>query len=303
MYLYDNKQFRGINEIKEDYDLINYQTIVRSCGAGKSIVDSVMASLNINSEKIIANPSGKVIQLYKAECLQPIIDKVGVSFRNDEIPNGYITKKGFANLFNIKVFTVNNMSSYFKDFNKYAEYFYVNNIRTKYFFINDVTYGYYKERVEKYTTPFSERMKKSKQIIKENLREYSDGNLHKIAIDYEMMAAIFDTQSKYFNLMIRIYKKYAKLQVADNSVMDCHHIIPRFYEGYASVEDLENTIYLTREVHLLVHILEFRCAYSEFKTKFFTAFCVLTNRTDASKINENAFNEIIKALCNSIDVY
>lgn len=303
MYLYDNKQFKGINEIKENYNLISYQHIMRSCGAGTGIVSSVMASLNIKSEKIIANPSGKIIQLYKAECLQPIMDKVGISFRNDKIPSGYITKKEFANLFNIKVFTVNNMSTYFKDFNKYAEYFYVNNIRTKYFFINDVTYGYYKERVEKYITPLSERLKKSKQALKDNLRDYSEGNIHKIAFDYEVMAEIFDTQSKYFKMLIQIYKKYAKLQVADSSVMDNHHIIPRFYEGYIFVEDLENTIYLPREVHLLVHILEYRCAYPDFKTKFFTSFCVLCNRIDSSKINENAFNEIIKALCNSLDIY
>ena len=121
MYLYDNRQFKGINEIKENYNLISYQHIMRSCGTGTGIVNSVMASLNIKSEKIIADPSGKVIQLYKAECLQSIMDKVGVSFRNDNIPSGYITKREFANLFNIKVFTVNNMSTYFKDFNKYAE--------------------------------------------------------------------------------------------------------------------------------------------------------------------------------------
>lgn len=303
MYLYDNKHFKGINEIKENYNLISYQNILRSCGAGTGIVNSVMQSLEIHPVIVIAEPSGKTIQLYKQEYLQQLIDKVGISYRDDKIPNGYISKREFANLFNIKVFTVNNMATYFKDFNKYAEYFYVNNIRTKYFYINDVTYGYYKERVEKYITPLSERLKKSKQALKENLREYSEGNLHKIAFDYEIMAEIFDTQSTYFKLMIRIYKKYAKLQVADSSVMDRHHIIPRFYEGYVSAEDLENTIYLTREVHLLVHILEFRCAYPDYKTKFFSAFCILTGRTDATKINENAFNEIIKALCNSIDIY
>ena len=302
MYLYDNKQFSQINEIRENYNLISFQDIMRSSGAGTRPVYEAMQKLKIKPEVIILKPSNRKNQLYKREYLPQIVEAVGTEKRTDTIPEGYISKKQFAIKFGVNPYTVNNMSSYFPDFNKFAEYFFVDNIKTKYFLMTVESERFYKEKVEKYTTPFSKR----KRFINTNLennREYAEGNLHKIAFDYEILAEIFDTKSRYFQLMIKIYKKYAKLQIADSTRFDCHHIIPRFYSDYANTEDLENTIYLTREVHLLVHILEYRCAYPDYQSKFFSSFCILAGRVNPSNIDPKAFNELIDCLCKSIDIY
>jgi hypothetical protein len=302
MYLYDNKQFSQINEIRENYNLISFQDIMRSSGAGVRPVSEAMRKMKIKPEVIILKPSNKTNQLYKREYLPQIVEAVGTKKRTDVIPEGYISKKQFAIKFGVNPYTVNNMGSYFPDFNKYAEYFYIDNIKTKYFLMTEESEKFYAEKVEKYTTPFSKR----KHFIKTNLennREYSDGNLHKIAFDYDILSEIFDTKSRFFQLMIKVYKKYAKLQIADSTRMDRHHIIPRFYSDYANTEDLENTIYLTREVHLLIHILEYRCAFPDYQTKFFTSFCILAGRVNPSNLNPKVFNDLIDTLCKCIDIY
>lgn len=302
MYLYDNKQFKDLREIHSNYDLISIGEIMKSCGASVGPVSIALNNLSIKPEIITLKPSGRTIQLYQRKELPVIAKVVGSVFQNDVIPDNYISKREFAVMFGVKPYTVNNMSSYFKDFDKYAKYYFVDNIKTKFYLINEETKSFYKEKVEKYTTPFSKR----KRFINTNLennREYSEGNLHKIAFDYEILAEIFDTNSRFFHLMIKVYKKYAKLQIADSSIMDCHHIIPRFYSVYANTEDLENTIYLTREVHLLIHILEYRCAYPDYQSKFFSSFCILAGRANPSNLNPKAFNDLIDTLCKCIDIY
>ena len=236
MYLYDNKQFKDLREIHSNYDLISIGEIMKSCGASVGPVSIALNNLSIKPEIITLKPSGRTIQLYQRKELPVIAKVVGSVFQNDVIPDNYISKREFAVMFGVKPYTVNNMSSYFKDFDKYAKYYFVDNIKTKFYLINEETKSFYKEKVEKYTTPFSKR----KRFINTNLennREYSEGNLHKIAFDYEILAEIFDTNSRFFHLMIKVYKKYAKLQIADSSIMDCHHIIPRFYSVYANTED------------------------------------------------------------------
>lgn len=302
MYLYDNKKFSDLREIHANYNLISFGNIMKQCGAGVGPVSDALRALSIKPVSVIMEPSGRVIKLFPSDKLSVIIKKIGIERKDDIIPEGYISKKEFAILFEVKPYTVNNMSNYFKDFDKYAEYFYKDNIKTKYFLINEETKTFYKEKVERYTTPFSKR----KMFIKTNLennREYSEGNLHKIAFDYGILAEIFDTKSRFFQLMIKIYKKYAKLQIADSTRMDCHHIIPRFYSDYANTEDLENTIYLSREVHLLIHILEYRCAYPDYQSKFFSSFCILSGRVNPSNLNPKVFNDLIDTLCKCIDIY
>jgi hypothetical protein len=302
MFLYDNKKFKQINEIREKYNLISFSEIMKNCGAGVKPVKDVIKSLAIKNHIILLEPSGRQFALYEKKYLPEITKKIGNEFKNDIIPYNYISKKEFAELFKIKPYTVNNMNVYFSDFNQYAEYFFINNVRTKYFYIDDTTYQFYKEKVDIYTTPFSERMKKKLETPIPT-RDYTEGNLHKIAFDYDILAEIFDTKSKHFNLLIKVYKKYAKIQNADSSFNDNHHIIPRFFENYKNIDDLENTIFLPREIHLLVHLLEYRCAFPDYKSKFFSAFCILSGRTDYNKINDNAFNEIEKTICNSLDIY
>lgn len=57
MFLYDNKQFKQINEIRENYNLISFQEIMRYSGAGTKPVSEAMHKLNINSEVILLKPS------------------------------------------------------------------------------------------------------------------------------------------------------------------------------------------------------------------------------------------------------
>lgn len=302
MFLYDNKQFKQINEIRENYNLISFQEIMRSSGAGTKPVYDAMHKLNINPEIILLKPSNKTLRLYKRDFLPQLIEIIGTEKKVDVIPEGYISKREFAVKFGVNPYTVNNMSTYFSDFNKYAEYFYIDNVKTKFFLMTEEAEKFYKEKVEKYTTPFSKRKRFINTNLKNN-REYSEGNLHKIAFDYEVFAEIFDTNSRFFHLMIKAYKKYAKLQIADSTIMDCHHIIPRFYSDYANTEDLENTIYLTKEVHLLIHILEYRCAYPDYQSKFFSSLCILAGRVNPSNLNPKAFNDLIDTLCKCIDIY
>lgn len=161
MFLYDNKQFKQINEIRENYNLISFQEIMRSSGAGVKPVSDAMHILNIKPEVVILKPSNRTIQLYKKEFLPKLIELVVAKKRFDTIPNGYISKKEFAVKFGVKPYTVNNMSSYFSDFNKYAEYFFVDNIKTKFFLINAESEKFYREKVEEYKTPYSKRKSKS----------------------------------------------------------------------------------------------------------------------------------------------
>ena len=219
MFLYGNKQFKQINEIRKNYNLISLQEIMRYSGAGTKPVSEAMHKLNINPEVILLKPSNKTIRLYKRDFLPQLIEIIGTEKKVDVIPEGYISKKEFAVKFGVNPYTVNNMSTYFSDFNKYAEYFYIDNVKTKFFLMTEEAESFYREKVEKYTTPFSKRRHFIKTNLKNN-REYSEGNLHKIAFDYDILTEIFDTKSRFFQLMIKIYKKYAKLQIADSSRMD-----------------------------------------------------------------------------------
>lgn len=194
------------------------------------------------------------------------------------------------------------MASYYEDFNKYSTYFYVNNVKIKFFSSSPESIEFYKAKLKDFTTPFSERHKKHDRILFDNTREYEDGNIYKVAFDYGIFNELFDTNSNYFRILMTIYRKYAKLQIADSAKMDNHHIIPRFYKSYNHTEDLENTIYLPREVHLLVHILEYRCAFPDYKTKFFAALCILSTRIDAFKLDDNILNEVTKSLIKILDI-
>lgn len=303
MYIYKNEKISDISVFRDNYHFISFSDIAKKCGVGFTQLNAVIAELKIEPECILRLPSNTYMHLYTQEAFNKIKSVLKCNYKNDKIPAGYISKKELSKMFNVQPYTINNMARYFSDFNKYAEYFFVENIKTKFFLINDSSYQFYKEKIEIYKTPYSERLKQ-KQLIKttENTREYAEGNLHKIAFDYDILAKIFDTQSRHFNLLIKVYKKYAKLQTADSSIMDKHHIIPRFY-NYSKSEDIENTIYLPREIHLLVHLLEYRCSFPDYKSKFFSAFCILSGRTDYNKICDNAFNEIEKAICNSLDIY
>ena len=307
MLHYKNETFRDYPELFKKYKLKGFSYITKETGASLSVVDRVLKKLNIQCEEVTLEPSGKVHKLYTESDVQKIIKELNIDYKDESIPVNYISKKELALWLGIKESTLNQMQVYFKDFNSYAKYFYVNNIKKKYFLFDDKTKEYYLEKKIVYTTPYSVRRYK-KLFVDEPLeiaeREYINSyQHHKIAFDYEMFNRLFDTQSIWFHELIHIYKKYAKMQVADSSVMDCHHIIPRFISDYKLLWDIENTIYLSREIHLLVHILEFHCALPEYKSKFFGAFAILTGRTDASKMNEKAFNEIIKGLIKTLDIY
>jgi hypothetical protein len=138
MYLYDNKQFKDLREIHANYDLISIGEIMKSCGASVGPVSIALNNLAIKPEIITLKPSGRTIQLYQRKELPVIAKVVGSVFQNDVVPDNYISKREFAVMFGVKPYTVNNMSAYFKDFDKYAKYYFVDNIKTKFYLINEV---------------------------------------------------------------------------------------------------------------------------------------------------------------------
>lgn len=308
MLHYKNQIFKDYQELFKFYKLYGLNYVTKQTGAGIRSIERVLKKMNIKSEDVILKPSGKVHKLYTADDVQKIISNLEIDYKNDTIPVNYISKKELALWLGIKESTLNQMQTYFPDFNSYAEYFYVNNIKKKYFLFDDSSKNYFLEKKNVYTTPYSVR--RYKKLFEDDgpqevtARVYVENcQHHKIAFDYEMFNKLFNTQSMWFKELIHIYKKYAKLQIADSSVMDRHHIIPRFMTEYKLLEDIENTIYLTREIHLLVHILEFHCALPEYKSKFFGAFAITTARIDPKKINEKVLNESIRALIKTLDIY
>lgn len=308
MLHYQNQNFKDYQELFKFYKLYSLNYVMKKTCTGINLIMRVIKKLNIKCEEITLVPSGKVHRLYTAEDVQKIINGLNIDYKNDVVPVNYISKKELALWLGIKETTLNQMQIYFKDFNDYAKYFFENNVKKKYFIFDDNSKKYFIEKKNIYITPYSVRRNKkiyennNSDVIRE--REYIENyRHHKIAFDYEMFNRLFNTHSIWFNELIHIYKKYAKLQVADSSIMDCHHIIPRFMSDYKFLSDTENTIYLTKEIHLLVHILEFHCALPEYKSKFFGSFALLTSRIDSSKINENAFNEVIKGLIKTLDIY
>jgi hypothetical protein len=195
MYLYDNKQFSQINEIRENYNLISFQDIMRSSGAGVRPVSEAMRKMKIKPEVIILKPSNKTNQLYKREYLPQIVEAVGTKKRTDVIPEGYISKKQFAIKFGVNPYTVNNMGSYFPDFNKYAEYFYIDNIKTKYFLMTEESEKFYAEKVE------NEYFK-----LHPNNDELKD-------IDLSMLKNEFDNLQNYVSENLKIIPKLMKTQI------------------------------------------------------------------------------------------
>lgn len=302
MFVYQNQKYSSILEIKRKYNFLSASDIMKTCGIGFTFFKENLHKLNIVPEKILRQPSNRIAEYYTQNDLKKIIAFIPTEKKDDSVPPGYLNKTEFAELLNIKKTTLNNMASYYEDFNKYSTYFYVNNVKIKFFSSSPESIEFYKAKLKDFTTPFSERHKERDRILFDNTREYEDWNIHKVAFDYGIFNELFDTNSNYFRILMTIYRKYAKLQIADSAKMDNHHIIPRFYESYNHTEDLENTIYLPREVHLLVHILEYRCAFPDYKTKFFTALCILSTRIDASKLDDNILNEVTKSLIKILDI-
>lgn len=299
MIFYKNQNFKDFSELFKTFDLYGYSRILTMTGASYKRFNDVVKSLNIISEIAILKPSERIVKLYQKNDAEKIIEKLNVEYKNEEVPSEYIPKKNLITWLEVSESTFLNMHSYCSDLKKYSKYFFINNIKTKYYLFDERAKDFYLQK--KYA--FIDYEKRRKHLLEDsNYSTYTPGNLHKVLFDYEMLKKLFDTKSVDFYELMKIYKKYAKLQIKDRIDIHCHHIIPRFITDYKKLWDVDNTIYVPQEVHILIHLLEFCCALPQYKSKFFGAFAILSTRIDASKINKNTFNLLKKTLIKSLQV-
>lgn len=308
MLLYKNERFNDFPSLHKKHNLIGQNVLMKKCNAGLKAIKRALLDLNIQGETITRLPSMSICIAYSPSDVQKVKDYLNIKYKNDVVPVNYISKKDLCELLGVKPHTLNAMQNYFADFKQYVKYFFVDNVKTKYYLATEETIEYYKKKTEIYLTPFSKRRQLDKPLYEEEnedkYQEYVEYySHHNIRLDYNAFNKLLDTQSRYFKILLNIYKKYAKMQVNDSSIMDCHHIIPRFFTEYKHLEDMDNTIYLRRELHLLVHLLEYLCALPQYKNKFFSAFCILTMRIDPKTIDDNIFSPIVNGLIKALDVY
>lgn len=302
MFIYQGQSFNDFGKLKKEFNLVNANEIAKENRTSFVLIRQAIDELGLQYEKVLRTPSNTYVLMNRKEDVKDILKQASKIYRNDNVPEDYIQRFDYAKLLGVPTYFLNTIKSRFPEFENNAKYFYVRNIRVKFYRVDDVSLSVARDIIER------TRIKEVK-IIPTNQeskniafrRRYLNGNLHKVAIDTIEMEKIFDTSSPYYSRLIDCYRRFATIQIADSALMDNHHIIPRFYEHYICLEDLENTIYLSREHHLLVHILEYRCALQQYKTKFFGSLAILTSRTEPEKIDEKKFRKVEDALLSSLE--
>lgn len=310
MYIYQNDKFSNYADFFKKYDLTSIGYASRICQTSYKKIMKYLKEYNIPVETVLLEPSKKKHYFLTKENFDKLKNIYITEYKNDDIPSGYLTIKELAELYQIKPSCFKAMVNYYKDCNKYANFYYKDNIRTKFFLFTKDTQAFFNEKIKLFTMPLNQRkLLEKKQSIKNPITElnetyYLNGNHHKIRIDYQAMSMIFDTKSTYYKELLNVYKKAAlRLNDYNSERMDAHHIIPRFLKDYKYLEDLDNIIYVEKNIHLLIHILEYKCALQPYKQKLFSAMCILTMRTDTDMLNDCAFNAIINALLKSLNIY
>lgn len=305
MLIYNDKKYKDFEELTKSENLIGIGFIVKECGANANKIEKIIKKLNIEKQEVQLLPSRKIYHLYRFCDVEKIKNELDIQYRNDVIPEGYISKSDLAKLLNVELYTLNAIENYFQDFKKHKKYFYVNNVRIKFYEFNDELFNFYLEKKNIYITPYRFR-RNQKVMITQKLQdvEYIEKHVHhKIRIDYQKMNELFDNKSRYYGKLLEVYKRSANFQIEDSSLMDKHHIIPRFCRDYIYLEDMENTIYITKEIHFLIHLLEYLCCFDKYKNKFFGSMCLLFSRVDVSKINNNVYDNFIDSIIKSINLY
>ena len=305
MYFYDDTYFKTIMEITEKYNLISSQKIMSLCQCNQNGFNEIVKERNIKPEIIKLFPSQKEYLLYKRTDFKELKLIKDARFKNDIIPEEYKSKIEFCEIIGIKTETLNNIVYWCKEFSKYTKYFYTKNVKKLYYLVTPETLKFYQEKLDKYYNPNRNQNKTKIDLINQNIsnslflfaqKKSRNYKHHKIKIDKTTLSFLLDDNSVYYKKLIEIYKYYSSQIVLDVSIMELHHIVPRFYARngayYPGINNLENLIYLPPNIHFLVHFLEYKCSLPAFKEKFLGACCIKVATLDAENIEEKYITEI-----------
>ena len=307
MYVYKGEKYKRIGEVRDKYNLVGITHIMNVCNSNLNSVTNIIKKNNFVAEEILCQPSGKICKLYKIEDFKKIKTIARKLKKNEEVPKSYLDKKSFCEQLGITPATLNSIVYWCNDFNKYSKIFYINNSQKRFYKYDKKTLEFYQEKLNKYYNP-QRNQKKLEQINKiintniliEDKKSTRNFKHHKITIDKKMLSKLLNTSSVYYKQLEEIYKQYSTKTVIDVSIMELHHIVPRFYVRnggyYPNINNLENLIYLPPNIHFLVHLLEYKCALPQYENQFFSSCCIKTATLDTKKIASRYITEIIDLL-------
>lgn len=305
MYFYDNIYFKDITEITSKYNLVSASKIMKICNCNQNGFNELIEKRKIKPHVITLEPSKKIYTLYKSSDFEELEVFKKSRMKDDTIPQDYKTKIEFCEILGLEPKTLNNIVYWCKDFNKYSKYFYTKNVKKLYYLVTPETLKFYQEKLQKYFNPNREQNKLKLEAINQNItnslfqfeqRNARNYKHHKIKIDKKTLSYMLNTNSTYYKTLVDIYKYYSSQTVVDVSIMELHHIVPRFYARngayYPEINNMENLIYLPPNIHFLVHFLEYKCSLPSFKEKFFGACCIKVSTLDCENIQEKYITEI-----------
>lgn len=307
MYVYKGEKYKRIGEIRDKYNLVGISHIMNVCNSNLNSITNIIKKNNFVAEEILCEPSGKICKFYKIEDFKKIKTITKRLKKNEEVPKNYLDKKSFCEQLGITPRTLCSIVYWCNDFNKYSKIFYINNSQKRFYKYDKETLEFYQEKLNKYYHP-QRNQKKLEQINKiintniliENKKSTRNFKHHKITIDKKMLSKLLNTSSVYYKQLEEIYKQYSNKTITDVSIMELHHIVPRFYVRnggyYPNLNNLENLIYLPPNIHFLVHLLEYKCALPQYENQFFSSCCIKTTTLDTKNIASRYITEIIDLL-------
>lgn len=304
MLLYENKEYRVMSEIKNEYNLFSRSDITRLCNCNLNVLNRIIEQEKLKTYEVIQLPNKQKCYLLDQTAID-VIKKVH-ELRDDIIPSDYIPKSELCERLNISSPFLSELEAWCYDIKKYSKMFYSKNTGKKYYLYNQEALTFYKSKIDKYLNP--NRTHKKIQIEKsfENEVKYLSSKKqkfykhHKIKIDKKTLSELLNTDNVYYEKLVTIYKHYSCQIVEDISLYELHHIVPRFYvrngEYYPDINNMENLIYLPPNIHFLVHFLEYKCSLPVYREKFLGACCIKTATLSAENMNEDYITEITKLL-------
>lgn len=305
MFRCNGKTYKEIGIIKKEYNLISNAELMKFCNCGINGLQELIEKNNPQVVEVLQEPSGRMLKFYNRDDFKNLELIKKDRMKNEEIPMGYISKKEFCEKLGIKLSILNSIVYWCNDFNKYSIQLYINNIKKRFYLVNEDALKFYQEKINKYYNPNRRNSEKKLNNLNNNIsgllfqsaqNETRNYKHHQIKIDKTVLSYMLDTASVYYKKLIEIYKHYSSQIVADVSMMELHHIVPRFYVRngayYSEINSLENLIYLPPNIHFLVHFLEYKCSLPVYKDKFFSACCIKVSTLDSENIEEKYINEI-----------
>lgn len=148
MIYYNNKSYKDFNTLKSENNLVSSSEIMSVCNCNLCRLKHIVSELNIQPLDIKLEPSGRVFTLYSYNDIERIKECAKETYLNDEVPEGYISKKDLSKRLNVKYRTLAAFISRHKEFNKYSKLLFINNSMIRFYLLNEDTMYYYKTILE-----------------------------------------------------------------------------------------------------------------------------------------------------------